>query len=63
MKSKYPEIRFGESSADDEGFYVDTDKDDGQVSVDQLEELASDIAKVVKAGESIEREVVDRKKH
>ncbi|KRM57407.1 threonine--tRNA ligase [Secundilactobacillus malefermentans] len=61
LKSKYPEIRFGESSADDEGFYVDTDKDDGQVSVDQLEELASDIAKVVKAGESIEREVVDKK--
>ncbi len=60
LKAKYPEINFGEGTADEDGFFVDTDKVDGQVSVDELDALASDMAKLVKNGEAINREVVDK---
>ncbi|MFC6253826.1 threonine--tRNA ligase [Secundilactobacillus hailunensis] len=36
LKETFPEIQFGSEVGDADGFYVDTDKQDGQVSVDSL---------------------------
>ena len=49
----YPEIHFGEHAADDDGFYVDTDKEN-QIKVSELPELEKAIKKVIKAGDKIE---------
>ncbi|MBC6355831.1 threonine--tRNA ligase [Lactobacillus helsingborgensis] len=49
----YPEIHFGEHAADDDGFYVDTDKEN-QIKVSELPELEKAIKKLIKAGDKIE---------
>ncbi|HIW71026.1 MAG TPA: threonine--tRNA ligase [Candidatus Levilactobacillus faecigallinarum] len=46
LKKEFPAIRLGEVSADEDGFYVDTDKDDQQVSVDELDALAVVVEKL-----------------
>ena len=51
-KKAYPEIHFGEHGADDEGFYVDTDKEN-QIKINELPDLEKAIKKVIKAGEKI----------
>ncbi|GEO73445.1 threonyl-tRNA synthetase [Levilactobacillus namurensis DSM 19117] len=55
LKKEFPAIRLGEVSADDDGFYVDTDKDDQQVSVDELDALAVIVDKLVKDHLDIKR--------
>ncbi|GFZ26670.1 threonine--tRNA ligase [Lactobacillus corticis] len=47
-------LRFGTSSAQDDGFYVDTDKDETQISVSELPELEKAMGKAIKAGQAIE---------
>ncbi|MGX6429478.1 threonine--tRNA ligase [Levilactobacillus yonginensis] len=47
LKKAFPAIRLGEVSADEDGFYVDTDKDEQQVSVDELDSLAVIVEKLV----------------
>ncbi|MSE22701.1 threonine--tRNA ligase, partial [Lactobacillus parabuchneri] len=39
---------FGESDADEDGFFVDTDKPDTQISVDQLAELEQSMHNIIK---------------
>ena len=51
-KKAYPEIHFGEHGTDDEGFYVDTDKDN-QIKINELPDLEKAVKKVIKAGEKI----------
>ena len=51
-KKAYPEIHFGEHGADDEGFYVDTDKEN-QIKINELPDLEKAVKKVIKAGEKI----------
>ena len=51
-KKAYPEIHFGEHGTDDEGFYVDTDKEN-QIKINELPDLEKAIKKVIKAGEKI----------
>ncbi|GEO66327.1 threonine--tRNA ligase [Levilactobacillus spicheri] len=55
LKKEFPAIRLGEVSADKDGFYVDTDKDDQQVSVDELDALAVVIEKLAKDKLDIQR--------
>ena len=55
----YPEIHFGEHAADDDGFYVDTDKEN-QIKVSELPELEKAIKKVIKAGDKIESSFLPR---
>ena len=54
LKQEFPGIRLGDGAATDDGFYVDSDKDDAQVSADQLEGLAAAIKKFVKDDAKIE---------
>ena len=51
-KKAYPEIHFGEHVADEDGFLVDTDKEN-QIKVNELPELEKAIKKVIKAGNKI----------
>ncbi len=51
-KKAYPEIHFGEHAADEDGFFVDTDKEN-QIKVNELPELEKAIKKVIKAGNKI----------
>lgn len=55
LKKEFPAIRLGEVSADKDGFYMDTDKDDQQVSVDELDALAVVIEKLAKDKLDIQR--------
>ncbi|KRN13391.1 threonyl-tRNA synthetase [Fructilactobacillus fructivorans] len=55
VKEKYHDIRIGEISADKDGFFVDTDKEDRQVSSDELEELASKMKKIIKNNATVNR--------
>ena len=51
-KKAYPVIHFGEHGTDDEGFYVDTDKEN-QIKINELPDLEKAVKKVIKAGEKI----------
>ena len=51
-KKAYPEIHFGEHVADEDGFFVDTDKEN-QIKVNELPELEKAIKKVIKSGNKI----------
>ncbi len=51
-KKAYPEIHFGEHAANEDGFLVDTDKEN-QIKVNELPELEKAIKKVIKAGNKI----------
>lgn len=53
VKKLYPEIKLGKHKADDEGFYVDTDKDN-QIKVTELPDLEKELAKVIRNGQAIE---------
>lgn len=54
LKQEFPGIRLGDGAATDDGFYVDSDKDDAQVSADQLEGLVAAIKKFAKDDAKIE---------
>ncbi|WP_203648692.1 threonine--tRNA ligase [Secundilactobacillus yichangensis] len=43
LKETYPAIQFGAEVGDKDGFYVDTDKEDGQVSADSLPAIADKV--------------------
>ena len=58
-KKAYPEIHFGEHGADDEGFYVDTDKEN-QIKINELPDLEKAIKKAIKAGEKIESNLMSK---
>lgn len=48
IANDFDNINFGESAADEDGFFVDTDKPDTQISVDQLEDLSKSMHKIIK---------------
>ena len=58
-KRAYPELRFGEHAAGEDGFFVDTDKEN-QIKVNELPELENAVKKAVKAGEKIESVVMPK---
>jgi threonyl-tRNA synthetase len=47
IASNFKDIRFGESAADDDGFFVDTDKPETQISVDQLDSLTKSMQQII----------------
>ena len=55
LKQEFDGIRLGEAKVDEDGFHVDSDKDDQQVSVDQLPQLADAMKKFIKDDTKIER--------
>lgn len=54
----YPNLRFGEQVASDYGFYVDTDRPDNQIAVDELPMLQKAIQKLAARGQVIERQLM-----
>ena len=55
------DLHFGEKQANDDGFYVDTDDKNGQISVDELEKIAALMNKIIKNNDKIERSMMDKK--
>ncbi|MDF7683081.1 threonine--tRNA ligase [Lactobacillus sp. ESL0679] len=53
-KKAYPELRLGEHAADNDGFFVDTDKAN-QIKISELPQLEKAIQKAVKSGAKIEQ--------
>lgn len=58
-QAKYPELRLGEHEVNEDGFFVDTDKED-QIKVTELPELEKAIAKLIKNGQAIEPVMVKK---
>jgi len=59
-KSFKKDLHFGEKQANDDGFYVDTDNKDGQISVDELKEITALMNKIIKNNDKIERSMMDK---
>ncbi|KRM94446.1 threonine--tRNA ligase [Lentilactobacillus senioris DSM 24302 = JCM 17472] len=47
ISQNFPNVLFGESEADEDGFFVDTDKPETQISVDELDGLADAMKKII----------------
>ena len=60
-KSFKKDLHFGEKHSNDDGFFVDTDSADGQISVDELPEIAALMNKIIKNNDKIERSMMDKK--
>lgn len=60
LKEIFSDIRFGEDSGDAEGLYIDTDKDDGQVSADDLEAISTKIQSFVDKKTELKHESVSK---
>ncbi|WP_125711599.1 threonine--tRNA ligase [Companilactobacillus kedongensis] len=54
------DLHFGEKQSNDDGFYVDTDDKDGQISVDELEDIEKAMEKIIKKNDKIERSMMDK---
>lgn len=60
LVDQFTNIQFGESTSDDDGFFVDTDKRETQVSADELPQLEERMHKMVKNNVQIERKVLSK---
>ncbi|USS86748.1 threonine--tRNA ligase [Fructilactobacillus cliffordii] len=55
VKREFPGVRLGRLAADEDGFYVDTEKDERQISADELNGLADKMQRVIKDNASVKR--------
>lgn len=55
----YPSVRLGTSELEEDGFFVDTDKED-QIKASELPDLEKEMQKIVKNGEKIEYKIVSK---
>ncbi|WP_125567582.1 threonine--tRNA ligase [Companilactobacillus insicii] len=53
-------LHFGEKESNDDGFFVDTDDKEGQISVDELEEISAIMHKIIKNNDKVERVMMDK---
>ncbi|MGM9905511.1 threonine--tRNA ligase [Lactobacillus sp.] len=53
VKDKYPEIKLGQAEISEDGFFIETDKED-QIKVTELPDLEKALQKAIKNGEAIE---------
>lgn len=56
---QYPSVRLGASELEEDGFFVDTDKED-QIKASELPDLEKEMQKIVKNGEKIEYKIVSK---
>lgn len=56
---QYPSVRLGTSELEEDGFFVDTDKED-QIKASELPDLEKEMQKKVKNGEKIEYKIVSK---
>ncbi|WP_203632491.1 threonine--tRNA ligase [Lacticaseibacillus suibinensis] len=54
IKALHPEVKLGQGEATDDGFFYDTDRQEGQLTVDQLPAISDKINALVKANAPIE---------
>ncbi|WP_155286562.1 threonine--tRNA ligase [Lacticaseibacillus zhaodongensis] len=54
LNALYPGLRFGQGASTEDGFYYDTDKDDGQIAVTDLKAIKSKMEAIIKDGGAIE---------
>ncbi|WP_283678272.1 threonine--tRNA ligase [Lentilactobacillus sp. Marseille-Q4993] len=54
ISQEFKNVKFGEATADEDGFFIDTDKPDTQISVDELEGLEKAMKKIISDAEPIE---------
>lgn len=47
IKALHPEVRLGEGEAADDGFYYDTDREDGQLTIDQLPAIDAKMKEII----------------
>ncbi|GKQ42506.1 threonine--tRNA ligase [Companilactobacillus sp. RD055328] len=59
-KKIFSDVSFGEHSINEDGFFYDTDKPETQISVDQLNDIAMAMNKIIKQNASIERVLMDK---
>ncbi len=55
VKQQFSEIKLGQLAVDEDGFYVDTDKADRQISVDELATITKKMQQMIKQNAVIER--------
>lgn len=58
LHNMYPKMKFGESSATEHGFCLDTDNSDGQISEDEFEKITAEMNKLIKQNIAIEKIMV-----
>lgn len=56
---QYPSVRLGTSELEEDGFFVDTDKED-HIKASELPDLEKEMQKIVKNGEKIEYKIVSK---
>lgn len=56
---QYPSVRLGTSELEEDGFFVDTDKED-QIKASELPDFEKEMQKIVKNGEKIEYKIVSK---
>ncbi|MFD1672739.1 threonine--tRNA ligase [Agrilactobacillus yilanensis] len=60
LKAAYPKMHFGEGHSTADGFFYDTDNEDGQVTVNDLADIKAQMQALVKANGEIKRVFVSK---
>ena len=60
IKKLHADVHFGEHQANDDGFYLDTDRAAGQIAISELPEIKKAMQKIISANQPIERQLVDK---
>ncbi len=60
IKKLHADVHFGEHQANDDGFYLDTDRAAGQIAISELPEIKKTMQKIISANQPIERQLVDK---
>jgi threonyl-tRNA synthetase len=55
IKKLHADVHFGEHQANDDGFYLDTDRAAGQIAISELPEIKKAMQKIISANQPIER--------
>lgn len=61
LSELYPEMKFGEGSVSEHGFFIDTDNVTGQIAETEFEKISKKMQEIVNSGAKVERLVVDEK--
>lgn len=60
IKKLHADVHFGEHQANDDGFYLDTDRAAGQIAISELPDIKKAMQKIISANQPIERQLVDK---
>ncbi|USS93828.1 threonine--tRNA ligase [Fructilactobacillus ixorae] len=60
VKREFAGVRLGRLAADEDGFYVDTEKDERQISADELDGLAAQMQRVIRDNAVVNRVMLNK---